>query len=110
VATQTVGAAVQVAMVVMMMIIIIVTVILTTAGLKKLTVHKPVSIFQDLYYTGRIHDIHKNTFPVTSGPSLMTLPNGKCTGLFPWAMQICELPLKKQNLHVNKTHNKDARV
>jgi hypothetical protein len=74
------------------MIMITVTVMLTTTGLEKLTVHKPVSIFQDLYYTGRIHDKHKNTFPVTSGPSLTILPNGKCIGLFPWARQICELP------------------
>jgi hypothetical protein len=70
------------------------TVLLTT-GLQKLTAHKPVSIFQDLYYTGRIHDKHENTSPVISGPSLMILPNGKCIGLFPWAKQIYELPLKK---------------
>lgn len=87
---QTIGAAVQAALEVIM-IINTVTVLLTI-GLQKLTVHKPVSIFQDLYYTGRIHDKHENTFPVISGPSPMILPNGKCIGLFPWAKQIYELP------------------
>ena len=94
--TETVGAAVQAAMEVIM-IMNTVAVLLTT-GLQKLTVHKPVSIFQDLYYRGRIHDKHENIFPVISGPSLMILPNGKCIGLFPWAKQIYELPLKKKNL------------
>ena len=89
---QTIGAAVQAAMEVIFMIM---TVLLTN-GLQELTVHKPVSIFQDLCYTDRIHDKHENTFPATSGPSLMILPNGKCIGLFPWAKQICELPLKKK--------------
>lgn len=84
------------------MIMNTVTVLLTT-GLQKLTVHKPVSIFQDLYCRGRIHDKHENTFPVISGPSLMILPNGKCIGLFPWAKQIYELPLKKQKTCTQNT-------
>jgi len=100
---QTIGVAVQAAMEV---IIIMNTVTdLLTTGLQKLTVHKPVSIFQDLYYTGRIHDKHENTFPVISGPSLMILPNGKCIGLFPWAKQIYELPLKKE-----KTYKKNTKM
>lgn len=72
------------------MIMITMTVMPMTIGLEKLTVHKLVSIFQDLYYTGRIHDKHMNTFPVTSGLSLMILPNEKCIELFPWAKQRCE--------------------
>lgn len=98
---QTVGAAVQATMEVII-IMNIVTVLLTN-GLHILTVYKPVSIFQDLYYTGRIHDRHENTFPVISGPSLMILPNGKYIGLFPWARQIYELPLKKKKTYKQNT-------